>query len=206
MVIVNSFNQPESTIRLQQADVRAVLDKKDLGLGTLFISDSTLSWQEKDDKGFSIDFPDISLHAISRDRNLHPRDSIYIIVDSHFCLQGDDVQPQNGNGDEGDSEASEADISELILEPQNPLTIPALYETLKICQELNPDPADVDDEDDDDLYADAEMDEDEYVIRENRGAGDQDVNDLSRRLQNNSVNIQYDAGDDNQDEEYEDAD
>lgn len=79
-----------------------------------------------------MNFEDVSLHAISRDRNLHPRDAIYIIVDSHFCLAGQ--EDRSVNDEEDSEEDSEADISELILEPQNPLTLPSLYETLKICQ------------------------------------------------------------------------
>lgn len=39
MVIVNSFQHPESNIRCEQRNVRAILDKKDLGLGTLFVSE-----------------------------------------------------------------------------------------------------------------------------------------------------------------------
>lgn len=39
MVIINSFSHPDAPVRLQQNNVRAVLDKKDLGLGTLYICD-----------------------------------------------------------------------------------------------------------------------------------------------------------------------
>ncbi|XP_019875833.1 methylosome subunit pICln [Aethina tumida] len=202
MVIINSFSHPDAPVRLQQNNVRAVLDKKDLGLGTLYICDSILGWQATDNVGFTMNFEDVSLHAISRDRNLHPRDAIYIIVDSHFCLAGQ--EDRSVNDEEDSEEDSEADISELILEPQNPLTLPSLYETLKICQELNPDPIDLDEEDEDDLYVDAEM-EGDYIVT-NADRGDAEVRELSRRLQSSSVDIQYVGNGHDLEEEYEDAD
>ncbi|KAJ8931720.1 hypothetical protein NQ314_015338 [Rhamnusium bicolor] len=173
MVIINSFRHPESNIRYEQRNVRAILDKKDLGLGTLFISESTLGWQQKDDIGFSIGYQDISLHAISKDTNVYPRECLYIIIDSHIHMPGDS-SPQNIESSEDSDVESEPDLSELLLVPEeNAATIPAIYEALKVCQELNPDPNDIDDEEDDNLYVDAEdeMDEGDYEVRE-RGGGD----------------------------------
>lgn len=39
MVIINSFTHPESPVRFQQRNIRVILDKKDMGVGTLFISE-----------------------------------------------------------------------------------------------------------------------------------------------------------------------
>lgn len=39
MVIINSFVYPESNILYQRRNVRAILDKNDLGIGQLFISE-----------------------------------------------------------------------------------------------------------------------------------------------------------------------
>lgn len=39
MVISNSFRFPESNIRHEQRNIRAILDKTELGLGTLIISE-----------------------------------------------------------------------------------------------------------------------------------------------------------------------
>lgn len=39
MVLINSFVYPESNVRYQQRNVRVILDKNDLGLGQLYISD-----------------------------------------------------------------------------------------------------------------------------------------------------------------------
>lgn len=58
---------------------------------------------------------------------------------------------------ESDTDPSEADISELILVPSDPVAINSLYEALKQCQLLNPDPEDMDEEDEDSfIYEDAD--------------------------------------------------
>ncbi|KAJ8951332.1 hypothetical protein NQ318_009266 [Aromia moschata] len=207
MVVINSFQQPESNIRYEQRNVRAILDKKDLGLGTLFISESTLCWQQKDDIGFSIGYHDISLHAISKDTNVYPRECLYIIIDAHIDMPGNS-SPQNTENSEDSDGESEAELSELLLVPEeNAETIPAMYEAVKVCQALNPDPQDIDDEEDDNLYVDAEddMEEGEYEVRE-RGGGDADIDDLSRRIENSSVDVRYISNGCNDEEEFQDAD
>lgn len=39
MVVLTSFQMPETPVKYEQRNTRAVLDKKDLGLGTLYISE-----------------------------------------------------------------------------------------------------------------------------------------------------------------------
>ncbi|CAH1099017.1 unnamed protein product [Psylliodes chrysocephalus] len=214
MVVINSFKYPESDIRCQSEDVRVFLDKKDLGKGTLFVSESTLCWRQREDIGFTIGYPSISLHAISKDTNIHPKDCVYIMTDGHITMPGE-LPPPKEEDDDSDCE-SNADISEILLIPANDESISQIYEAIKICQELNPDPMDDEDDDnedlsednDDNLYEDAEddMEEGEYEVRE-RGGGDADVDDLARRIQSNSVDIQinYRNGT-NEEEDFQDAD
>ncbi|ENN81312.1 methylosome subunit pICln [Dendroctonus ponderosae] len=206
MVLVNSFRYPSSNIRYERRNIRAVLDKKDLGLGTLFVSESTLCWQEKDSIGFSIPYTNISLHAISRDNTVFSSDCVYISLDGRFYMPGDQP-PQQDEDSDSDAE-SENESSELILVPyedDDNASIVNIYEAIKVCQELNPDPEDIDD-DDDNLYADAEdeLEEGHYVIQD-RGAGDADIDDIARRLEEHSVDGTY-AQNGNDDDEFEDAD
>lgn len=106
MVIINSFVYPESTIRFQQRNVRVILDKNDLGLGQLYISEkylivkcslgcnhwrsfcSNISWQLSEDRGFTVPYTDITLHAISKDDNVYPKECIYIITDEELVMPG----------------------------------------------------------------------------------------------------------------------
>lgn len=39
-------------------------------------------------QGFSLEYPHISLHAISRDEQVHPRQCLYIMVDAKVDLPG----------------------------------------------------------------------------------------------------------------------
>ena len=48
-----------------------------------------LSWVDNDtQQGFSLEYPHISLHAISRDEQVHPRQCLYIMVDAKVDLPG----------------------------------------------------------------------------------------------------------------------
>ncbi|CAG9839327.1 unnamed protein product [Diabrotica balteata] len=211
MVIINSFKHPESPIRYQQEDVQVYLDKKDLGLGTLFVSESTLCWQQEENNGFAIEYSSISLHAISKDLNIHSTECVYLVTDGHITMPGDSP-PVINEDDDSDAESTE-DISEILFVPRNTESIPQIYEAIKVCQELNPDPMDevgedeLSDDNDDNLYEDAEDDlEGEYNIGE-RGGGDADVDDLSRRILRNNLNIQinYTNGTTEEDD-FQDAD
>lgn len=77
--------------------------------------------------------------------------------------------------DEDDCSDSDPELSELVLIPDHHEALQTIYDAIKVCQALNPDPADVDDEeededDDDNLFADAE---EEMVIEpEDDGAED----------------------------------
>ncbi|XP_072377392.1 LOW QUALITY PROTEIN: methylosome subunit pICln-like [Diabrotica undecimpunctata] len=190
MVIFNSFKHPESPIRYQQEDVQVYLDKKDLGLGTLFVSESTLCWQQEENTGFSIEYSSIPLHAISKDLNVHSTECVYLLTDGYITMPADSPPVIHEDDD------SPPKISEILYVPRNTESIPQIYEAIKVCQELNPDPMDevgeneLSDDNDDNLYEDAEDDlEGEYNIGE-RGGGDADVDDLSRRILRNNLNIQ----------------
>ncbi|XP_050301267.1 methylosome subunit pICln-like [Anthonomus grandis grandis] len=210
MVIANCFRYPESNIKFEQRNIRAVLDKKDLGLGTLFVSERTLCWQEKDNAGFSVEYQDISLHAISKDENVYPKECIYLMLDGKLTMPGDASQNLNHNDEDDDSDAeSEHEVTELILVPsdENETAVSSIYDAIKVCQELNPDPEDMD-EDDDNLYADAEdeLEEEGHYVIQNRGAGDADIDDISRRIEENSFGNGDYLENGNEDDEFQDAD
>ncbi|RZC42514.1 methylosome subunit pICln [Asbolus verrucosus] len=203
MVVITTFKAPESPLKLEQRNIVAVLDKKSLGIGTLFVSERTLSWQKEGEAGFSMDYYNISLHAVSKDPNVYDRECIYILTDPHIDMSGHNSEEQAVDNEDSDAE-SEPDLSELILVPDDPSYIQTIYEAIKLCQELNPDPADVDDEDDDNLYADAE--EEMFIEAESEQVEDSVVDNLAERLQNNSVDVQYNYRNGNDDEDFEDAD
>ncbi|GJQ68792.1 putative regulator of volume decrease after cellular swelling [Trypoxylus dichotomus] len=213
MVVLTSFVHPESPIRFEARNTRAVLDKKDLGVGTLYISERTVGWKNQDEvnNGFSLSYHHITLHAMSTDPNVYPQECIYVMIDTHVAMSGEKEEEEREEMSDSDAE-SEADISELILAPDDPSTLRSMYEALKECQALNPDPDEVM-SDDDDVYEDCNegMDERNIIqseINESRSGDDSAMDNLTLRMQSNTVNIGYDNvnGGDQNDEEFEDAD
>ncbi|CAH1179038.1 unnamed protein product [Phaedon cochleariae] len=212
MVIINSFKYPESTIRCLKEDVRLILDKKDLGKGTLYVSESTLCWhqRERDNYGLTINYPNISLHAISKDLAVFTGECVYVMVDGQISMPGDPPPENEEDSDNSDMESA-SDISEILLVPNTTEAISEIYEAIRICQELNPDPLDVDEdsvEEDDNLYEDAEDDmNEEYDNASERGGGDADIDDITRRIRDNlpDVQVNYRNGH-NEEDEFQDAD
>ncbi|XP_065161998.1 methylosome subunit pICln isoform X2 [Atheta coriaria] len=197
MVVFTSFAMPESPVHLEQRNTKVVLDKREIGSGTLFVSERTLCWRDGE-VGFSLSYANISLHAISNDANLYPSECIYIMIDQHVQMPGVNYEVPAAVSDEDSDAESEADISELILVPEDNTMIKLVYEAMRECQALNPDPADMDDEEDE-IYEDADN---EPISNDDAGAGvAQMVNEM------NTMNVAYDySNGDHNDEIFEDAD
>uniref|UniRef100_A0A8C0CK15 Methylosome subunit pICln n=1 Tax=Balaenoptera musculus TaxID=9771 RepID=A0A8C0CK15_BALMU len=89
MSFLKSFPPPGSAegLRQQQPDTEAVLNGKSLGTGTLYIAESRLSWLDGSGLGFSLEYPTISLHAVSRDLNAYPREHLYVMVNAKFGVE-----------------------------------------------------------------------------------------------------------------------
>ncbi|XP_075387040.1 methylosome subunit pICln-like isoform X3 [Tenrec ecaudatus] len=90
MSFLKSFLPPGLAEGLWQQlpDTEAVLDSKGLGTGTLYMAESRLSWLDGSGLGFSLEYPAISLHAVSRDLNAYPREHLYVMVNAKFDEQG----------------------------------------------------------------------------------------------------------------------
>ncbi|XP_065738258.1 methylosome subunit pICln isoform X2 [Phocoena phocoena] len=89
MSFLKSFPPPGSAegLRQQQPDTEAVLNGKSFGTGTLYIAESRLSWLDGSGLGFSLEYPTISLHAVSRDLNAYPREHLYVMVNAKFGVE-----------------------------------------------------------------------------------------------------------------------
>lgn len=75
------------------------------------------------------------MHAISKDRTVYHEDCVYIMIDSHVQMPGANQREQQPEIEDQDSDVeSEADISELLLIPENKALINVLYEKIMECQ------------------------------------------------------------------------
>uniref|UniRef100_A0A6I8NL20 Methylosome subunit pICln n=1 Tax=Ornithorhynchus anatinus TaxID=9258 RepID=A0A6I8NL20_ORNAN len=97
-------------LRRQQPHTEALLDGRALGTGTLYIADSRLSWLDGSGLGFSLEYPSISLHAVSRDLNAFPREHLYVMVNAKFTEdEAKETPVAEGDGRDQSDEDEEAE-------------------------------------------------------------------------------------------------
>ncbi|XP_022201788.1 methylosome subunit pICln [Nilaparvata lugens] len=170
MVILSNLPPPSVGIRLEQPSTRVIVDNREIGKGTLFIAESSLSWVNSEtNTGFSLCYQNISLHAISRDLNARPYECLYVMVDT--CLD----EGQNGgndNEDDDDEEEEKPEYTEMYFVPDDSSRLNDMFTAMNECQALNPDPEDSlsheEDEDEEDEFEDADS-EGEYTVCNDTG-------------------------------------
>ncbi|XP_063162018.1 methylosome subunit pICln [Candoia aspera] len=164
MSFLKRIPEPSEGIRLRQPDTEAVLGGRGLGTGSLFIAESRLSWIANSGLGFSLDYPIISLHAISRDLNAYPWEHLYVMVNAKFEEEGSKETPV-AEEEEEESDDEFEPISEFRFVPSDKSALEAMFSAMCECQALHPDP---EDEDSDNNYDGEEYDVEAHEI----GQGD----------------------------------
>jgi len=102
------------------------------GSGTLYITENYILWKGTGENDtLTLEYPSISLHAISRDTANFPHECLYLLLESPESVSEDERDP-------------EAEVTEVRLVPQNESSIKAMYDAVTECQELHPDPEDED--------------------------------------------------------------
>ncbi|XP_024605112.1 methylosome subunit pICln isoform X2 [Neophocaena asiaeorientalis asiaeorientalis] len=146
MSFLKSFPPPGSAegLRQQQPDTEAVLNGKSFGTGTLYIAESRLSWLDGSGLGFSLEYPTISLHAVSRDLNAYPREHLYVMVNARF---GEESKESVADEEEEDSDDDIEPIAEFRFVPSDRSALEAMFTAMCECQALHPDPEDEDSDD-----------------------------------------------------------
>ncbi|KAJ3726088.1 regulator of volume decrease after cellular swelling-domain-containing protein [Lentinula raphanica] len=147
--------------------------EEDAKEGVLYVLESVLVFMSKTGKGFQIEYPSITLHAVSRG-DTPP--SIYCQLDESFAktmsMLVDSEQPktnghinetadENTEEDEDEGEENEEpedmDMRVLNIIPSRVESLDPIFEALSLCAALHPDPPGSDDEDEglDDAFIDA---------------------------------------------------
>ncbi|XP_076622733.1 chloride nucleotide-sensitive channel icln isoform X2 [Colletes latitarsis] len=169
MVVFSNFLAPQEGIRHKEQNTTVSINDRELGKGTLYITESLLSWVNYDtQQGFSLEYPDISLHGILRDK-LHPRKCLYIVVDAKVDLPDAPLPPSSGSGSENEDEDADPNFTEMRFAPDDTNNLDAMFQAMNQCQALYPDPQDSFSDAEEDIYEDAE--EDDFENYE-AGAGD----------------------------------
>lgn len=116
-----------------------------LGSGTLYIAESRLSWVADGGQGFSLEYPSISLHAVSRDTTSFSHECLYLMVEGN--LHGSDDATRNEDDD--DNEDDDSIFTEFRFVPPDKGTLEAMFQSMSECQALHPDEDDSNSEEDD---------------------------------------------------------
>ncbi|XP_061137534.1 methylosome subunit pICln [Syngnathus typhle] len=159
MVLLKNLRPPTEGIRLQQADTAAVLDGHKLGNGTLYVTETRLSWFDGAGLGFSLEYPTIGLHAISRDVSAYPQEHLYVMVNGKLSEENEAEMAEKPAEDEDDGVGSSEDeddggddeeggITEIRFVPGDKAVLDSMFAAMCECQALHPDPEDEDSDND----------------------------------------------------------
>nr|ACO12648.1 Methylosome subunit pICln [Lepeophtheirus salmonis] len=177
MVVLTSLGPPEEGVRHVESNTKVFFNSRGLGLGTLYISESRVSWVGEGN-GFSLEYPHIALHAVSKDLSAFPEECLYLMIDVRLMESEDPTPASSVDGDDNDEndDQSSSGMTEVRFVPQDKSKLDTIFRVLSQCQSLHPDPEDVssgdelngndeDNEDNEDfineggVYDDAEEDE-----------------------------------------------
>lgn len=153
MSFLKSFLQPCSTEGLQRQlpDTKAVLNGKGLGTSTLCITESHLTWSNGSGLGFWTEYPNISLHVVSRDLNVYPQEHLYVWVNAKCAEESkESVGGRGRGGGGGGREGSDDDIEPIAqfrFMFSDKSALEAMFTAMCEYQAFHPDPEDEDSSD-----------------------------------------------------------
>lgn len=172
MDLLSSITAPTEGIVCQQDKTAACVGNNDLGQGCVFVTESSVTWLSDNGQGFTLNYPDISLHAISRDQNAFPKPCLYIMFDGKLDKSSD----KESEEEEGERDPM-PEVTEIRFIPDDVNSLEAMYSAMCDCQALHPDENDSLSADDDDDEYDGGYDEPVIVTASGDSHGDAFGND-----------------------------
>ena len=130
--MLTTIAEPTEGVYLVQRNTQAFVGEKCLGKGVLYVTEDQLSWcDDSTSQGFSLEYPAISLHAVSKDTTHFLHECLFCMVEGAF---------QDEIGDVGNElEEDEPPSAELRLVPDDKSTLNDIYAAICDCQLLHPD-------------------------------------------------------------------
>uniref|UniRef100_A0A1B6CHU2 Methylosome subunit pICln n=2 Tax=Clastoptera arizonana TaxID=38151 RepID=A0A1B6CHU2_9HEMI len=157
MVVITNFPPPMEGIKVEQPLVSVFFNEDLKGKGTLYVAESRLSWvQDTTEQGFSLEYPSMTMYAISRDIEAHGHECILVVVDTGPGTEGEDSEVDNEDEEEDVDSNSQTVSVRLVPDDKNSLY--SIYNAMKECSALHPDPDESISEDD--IYEDADEEND----------------------------------------------
>ncbi|XP_055534074.1 methylosome subunit pICln isoform X1 [Wyeomyia smithii] len=170
MVTIGEAFAPVEGIVYSAEDVKIKIGNNLIGpAGELHLTECSLIWScDERNSSISIPWPRVGVQAISS----NPEKCIYLMLDINLVWPGFyDGRPQNNGNENGEggreeeedehdegheSDGSENEMTEIWLQPSAPQIVDEIYNAMRECQSLNPDPGAVSEDED---YMEAEEDE-----------------------------------------------
>nr|XP_023417662.1 LOW QUALITY PROTEIN: methylosome subunit pICln-like [Cavia porcellus] len=115
-----------------QSETKAVLNKG-VSTGTPYISESHLSWLDGSRLGFSLEYPTVSLHAISGPKCLSMK-NLYVMVNSKF---GEEIKESLADEEQEDSVDDVVPITEFRFVPSDKPALEEMFIAMYECQALH---------------------------------------------------------------------
>lgn len=141
MVVLSNFLTPREGIRHEERNTTAYINEREIGKGTLYITESALCWVNYEtQQGFSLEYPHISLHAIAKDEQTHIRQCLYIMIDAKIDFPDVTLYTNGDRAPENCDEESDTPMSEMRFAPDNTINLEAMFQAMNQCQALHPDP------------------------------------------------------------------
>ncbi|XP_045583745.1 methylosome subunit pICln isoform X2 [Procambarus clarkii] len=163
-MLLPNLPPPEEGIRHRQCNTQAFMNQRELGFGTLYIAESRVSWaKDGADEGFSLEYPHIAIHAVSRDVSSFAHPCLYLMVDAK--LEETPTNAMSGDGSDSEDDDDESAMTEVRFVPSDHFSLEPMYKALNDCQLLHPDPEDQ--QSDENVGEEDDEDEGEYEVSEN---------------------------------------
>ncbi len=144
MVVVSSLGPPEEGIRHREPNTTSYINEKCLGKGTLYISEARVSWVGDAGHTFSMEYPHIALHAVSRDLSVFPnQECLYLMIDTKLVDSEPPTPrstPETSDDDDDDDASSGQGMTEIRFVPDDKPKLEAMFTAMSQCQQLHPDP------------------------------------------------------------------
>jgi len=141
----------------EQVGTSAYVGNTLVGNGDLLIAESCVCWVNESGQGFTLLYPQISLHAVSRDLSSFPHPCIYVMLDGKLNDFGRDTH--NGSGDapanaddDSNEEDEDSNITEIRFVPARSESLDHMFKAMTEGNQLHPDEEDSFSEEDDDEF------------------------------------------------------
>ena len=138
MVVVTSLGPPEEGVRLRVDGVATFINRKQLGMGSLYISEARVSWVGIGGQGFSLEYPHIALHAVSRDLTQFHQECLYLMIDVRLVDETGTPMSTPTSSDAGSDsdidEDSDGGMTEIRFVPDDKNQLDGMFAIMSECQ------------------------------------------------------------------------